>query len=702
MFNAQERQLKRALSQAIWERMKANGDIYLSKYSGWYSVRDEAYFGEDELTEGPNGDKLAPSGAPAEWVEEESYFFRLSAYSEKLLALYQARPEFITPEKYRNEIVAFVKRGLEDLSISRTTFDLGVPVPGDPRHVMYVWVDALTNYITATGFPDGGPRAGFWPAVHMIGKDITRFQAIYWPAILMSAGVEVPRQIVVHGFLFNRGEKMSKSVGNVVDPLALIERYGVDQLRYFFLREVPFGQDGNYSHEAIVQRINADLANDLGNLAQRSLSMVAKSCDGVVPDWGGANFSSEDDLESVGLADGLAALARQHMKTYALHLYLTAVFDLIAKANRYFAAQEPWRLAKSDPARMRLVLYVTIETLRIAAIVLRPVMPAAMAKLLDLLAVPADKRDFAALVGAGPGLAGVNRLTPGAPLLHAPQPIFPRFVEAEAGRLMRLIDAAIAISTSSDFADEIEAVVVRAKVAGVERMITISTRIAHGDRLVALAERFPSVFFSIGTHPHQAAGEEPGDGPCGDPCAFARHPKCVAIGEAGLDYHYNYAPRDVAAKVFRAQIAAARELALPLVIHSRDADEDMAAILKDEMGKGPFAAVLHCFTSGSALAETGLALGLYISFSGVLTFKNSQSLREIARAAPLDRVLVETDAPYLAPVPHRGRRNEPAFVVETGRVLASVKGLSEEAVAEATRANTMRLFGKMATAEIAA
>ena len=252
--------------------MHANGDIYLSKYSGWYSVRDEAYFDEDELTDGPEG-KLAPSGAPAEWVEEESYFFRLSAYAERLLAHYEAHPEFVTPEKYRNEIVAFVKRGLADLSVSRTTFDWGVPVPGDPRHVMYVWVDALTNYITATGFPDEGPRWKFWPAnAHVIGKDITRFHAIYWPAFLMSAGIALPRQIVVHGFLFNRGEKMSKSVGNVVDPgepgrglrrrpdaLFLPARGPVRTGRQLFAR-------GDR------QRINADLANDLGNLAQRSLS----------------------------------------------------------------------------------------------------------------------------------------------------------------------------------------------------------------------------------------------------------------------------------------------------------------------------------------------------------------------------------------------------------------------------------------------
>src|ERR1700735_3796566 len=312
-------------SQAIWERMAANGDIYLSKYSGWYSVRDEAYFVDSELTDGPDGTKLAPSGAPVEWVEEESYFFRLSKYADQLLAHYAAHPDFVTPEKYLNEIVAFVKRGLSDLSISRATFDWGVPVPGDPSHVMYVWVDALTNYITATGFPDDGPRAGFWPAdAHVIGKDITRFHAIYWPAFLMSAKLAVPRQVVVHGFLFNRGEKMSKSTGNVVAPADLAERYGVDQIRYFFLREVPFGQDGNYSHEAIIQRINADLANDLGNLAQRSLSMIAQNSAGAPRDWrGGA--PTEEDSELLAEADALLGAARAHMENYAIHLYLGAV-----------------------------------------------------------------------------------------------------------------------------------------------------------------------------------------------------------------------------------------------------------------------------------------------------------------------------------------------------------------------------------------
>jgi methionyl-tRNA synthetase len=411
---------KRA-SQAIWDGMQAAGDIYLSKYAGWYSVRDEAYYDEGELTTAADGN-LAPTGSPVEWVEEESYFFRLSAYADRLLRYYEEHPDFITPEKYKNEIVAFVKRGLSDLSISRTTFAWGVPVPNDPKHVMYVWVDALTNYITATGYPDqDAPRAKFWPAdAHVIGKDITRFHAIYWPAFLMSAGIAVPKQIVVHGFLFNRGEKMSKSVGNVIDPFTLAEHYGTDQLRYFFLREVPFGQDGNYSHEAIVQRINADLANDLGNLAQRSLSMIARNCEGRVPTAGA--FSAADEA-ILAEAYAIGDKGRAAMRDYALHLVLADIWHVVAQANRYFAAEEPWAKRKTDPARMATILYVTAEVLRVIAIFVQPFMPVKMAKLLDDLAVPADARNF--------DKATAERRLAADTALPAPAPIFPRYVEPE-------------------------------------------------------------------------------------------------------------------------------------------------------------------------------------------------------------------------------------------------------------------------------
>ena len=333
------------------------------------------------------------TGTPVEWVEEESYFFRLSAYQDKLLALY-ARPNYVLPKERLNEVASFVRGGLQDLSISRTTFDWGIRVPGNDKHIMYVWVDALTNYITGVGFPDDQSEMfkRYWPAaLHVIGKDIVRFHAVYWPAFLMSAGIALPQHIFCHGFLFNRGEKMSKSVGNVIDPFALVDTYGVDPLRYFFLREVPFGQDGNYSHEAIVNRINADLANDLGNLAQRSLSMIGKAFGGTLPEPGAF---TDADKTILAAADGMIGKAREHMKTQQLHQVLNAVWAVVADANRYFASEEPWAKAKTDPKRQGTILYVTAEVIRQIAILAQPFMPSAAAKMLDQLAIPAGERAF--------------------------------------------------------------------------------------------------------------------------------------------------------------------------------------------------------------------------------------------------------------------------------------------------------------------
>jgi methionyl-tRNA synthetase len=409
--------------QEIWKRMQASGDIYLSSYAGWYSVRDEAYYAEDETTLGDDEVRRGPQGTPVEWVEEESYFFKLSAYQDRLLALYEDQPDFIGPDSRRNEVMSFVKGGLRDLSISRTNFDWGVKVPGDPEHVMYVWVDALTNYITGVGFPDeSDANWHYWPAdVHIIGKDIIRFHAVYWPAFLMSAGIALQKRVYAHGFLFSRGEKMSKSVGNVVDPFNLADQYGVDQVRYFFLREVPFGQDGSYNHEAIVARTNADLANDLGNLAQRSLSMIAKQHDGVLPEPG--EFS-DNDKAILAQADGMIAPARTAMAIQQIHQWLNAVWAVVAEANRYFAGEAPWALAKTDPPRQKTVLYVTAEVVRQIAILVQPVMPESAAKLLDSLGIANDARDFAKLGGAVRIAAGTK--------LPAPVGIFPRYVEPPA------------------------------------------------------------------------------------------------------------------------------------------------------------------------------------------------------------------------------------------------------------------------------
>lgn len=409
-------------SRAIWQRMLDAGDIYLDSYSGWYSVRDEAYYAEEETTLNGDGQRFGPQGSPVEWVEEQSFFFRLSAYQDRLLALYDAHPQFIGPDSRKNEITSFVKSGLKDLSISRTTFDWGVKVPRHDDHVMYVWVDALTNYLTGIGYPDEtAANWSFWPAgAHIIGKDIIRFHAVYWPAFLMSAGLPLPKRVFAHGFLFNKGEKMSKSVGNVIDPFTLTDAYGVDQVRYFFLREVPFGQDGSYSHEAIINRINADLANDLGNLAQRSLSMIAKNCEGRVPRPG--SFSDADKA-ILAAADGLLAEARATMDDLALHTLLSSLWRVVGDANRYFASEEPWMLRKTDPARMATVLYVTAEVIRRIVILVQPVMPTSAKALLDALAIGEADRTFAAL-------ADGMRLEPGKGL-PAPSPVFPRYVEAE-------------------------------------------------------------------------------------------------------------------------------------------------------------------------------------------------------------------------------------------------------------------------------
>ncbi|NKJ05646.1 MULTISPECIES: methionine--tRNA ligase [Rhizobium] len=407
-------------SQNIWNLMADAGDIYKDSYAGWYSVRDEAYYQENETELRADGVRYGPQGTPVEWVQEESYFFKLSEYQDRLLKLYEENPDFIGPAERRNEVISFVKSGLKDLSVSRTTFDWGIKVPNDPAHVMYVWVDALTNYITATGYIEdrNNPRAKYWPAdVHIIGKDIIRFHAVYWPAFLMSAKLPLPKRVYAHGFLLNKGEKMSKSLGNVVDPVNLVNHFGLDQVRYFFLREVSFGQDGSYSEEAIGTRINSDLANGIGNLASRSLSMIVKNCDGQIPECGPL---TDEDKALLAQADALLASTREDMGKQLIHRALASIIAVVSETDRYFASQEPWALKKTDPARMATVLYVTADVVRQIGILLQPFMPDSAAKLLDLIAIPSDKRDFAALGEAG-------RLVAGTPL-EAPKPVFPRYV----------------------------------------------------------------------------------------------------------------------------------------------------------------------------------------------------------------------------------------------------------------------------------
>jgi methionyl-tRNA synthetase len=371
-------------SKAIWKAMEASGDLYLDRYEGWYSVRDEAFYDESELVAGEVGEKLSPQGTPVEWTAEETWFFRLSNYQDKLLNLYRDRPDFILPESRRNEVIRFVEGGLKDLSVSRTSFDWGVPVPGSPGHVMYVWVDALTTYMTAVGYPEReGDFARYWPAdVHLIGKDIVRFHAVYWPAFLMSAGLPLPRQVFGHGFILAKsGEKMSKSAGNVVDPMAMADRYGVDALRYFLLREVSFGQDGSYSHEAIVNRVNSELANSFGNLAQRSLSMVFKNLDGVLP---AAGEAEEDRLLLDQVARGCQELGKEFDR-FAFSVGLEAWMRAVFACNAYVDAAAPWALKKTDPERMAAVLGTLVVAVRQLAEAVAPVIPGSAEKLMALI-----------------------------------------------------------------------------------------------------------------------------------------------------------------------------------------------------------------------------------------------------------------------------------------------------------------------------
>ncbi|RDE05061.1 methionine--tRNA ligase [Sphingomonas aracearum] len=410
-------------SRAIWQAMADAGDLYLDRYEGWYSVRDEAFYDEKELT-GEGDQRLSPQGTPVEWTTEETWFFRLSKYQQPLLDLYAANPDFIRPESRRNEVMRFVEGGLSDLSVSRTSFDWGVKVPGSDGHVMYVWVDALTNYLTGVGYPDGGDLWRFWPAdLHLIGKDIVRFHAVYWPAFLMSANIAPPKSVFGHGFLLNRGEKMSKSTGNVVDPLELAEAVGVDALRYFLLRDVSFGQDGSFSQEAIAVRANADLANSFGNLAQRTLSFIAKNLGGTLPDGGRAEEGDRQLLDAIA---GFAAEFRARFEALELGLALEAWIGAVFECNRYIDAQAPWTLRKTDPERMHAVLGTLVRAIHDLAILILPVVPASAAKVLDQLG--AEARDHAAL-GRGDWY---DALKASGFTLASPTPVFPRLEVPEA------------------------------------------------------------------------------------------------------------------------------------------------------------------------------------------------------------------------------------------------------------------------------
>jgi methionyl-tRNA synthetase len=406
---------------ALWKILRDKDQIYLGHYEGFYAVRDEDFYSADELTTLPDGSKIAPTGAPVEWVREPNYLFRLSQWQDALLRHYEENPDFIGPAGKRNEMLSFIRGGLNDLSVSRSSFSWGIPVPDDAGHVMYVWLDALANYITALGYPDTeAPLWRFWPAdLHLVGKDIQRFHAVYWPAFLMAAGLPVPKRIFSHGWWTVEGQKMSKSVGNVVDPLELVARFGLDPVRFFLLREVPFGNDGDFSERALISRMNTELANDLGNLCQRTLSLIARNCGGVLP---AVTAETGEDTAMLDQARALPALLRARMDRQAMSDALEDVWKVIRAANAYIDKQAPWALKKTDEARMAAVLRVLADVIRAVATLLQPFMPDSMGRMLDQLGVPAEARDFAAL----------DTPLPAGLVLPPPAGVFPRYVEKAA------------------------------------------------------------------------------------------------------------------------------------------------------------------------------------------------------------------------------------------------------------------------------
>ena len=399
-------------AQYLWQILEDKGEIYLGKYAGWYALRDEAYYLESELIDGK-----APTGAEVEWMEEESFFFRLSKWQEPLLEFYKSHPDFVWPKTRYNEVIRFVEGGLKDLSVSRTSFNWGVPIPHHEKHVMYVWIEALTNYLTGVGYPDEKYKA-YWPAdVHIVGKDILRFHAVYWPAFLLAAGIDLPRRVFAHGWWTVEGEKMSKSLGNFISPDELVSQYGLDQVRYFLMREIPFGNDGDFSKQAIITRNNAELANDLGNLIQRVLTQVYKNCQEQIP-----SFEKKNIADEVLLKEGRLLLEKlsTHFEEQAFHKALDEIWKIIIAANKYIDDQAPWVLKKTDPNRMEAVLYTLCEMIRIICICLQPFMPEKMKQVLDILNIPKNQRDFKAIEE--------KPLSPGHKI-QEPKPIFPRIEE---------------------------------------------------------------------------------------------------------------------------------------------------------------------------------------------------------------------------------------------------------------------------------
>jgi len=381
----------------LWNRLLKSGDIYLSKYKGWYSVSDEAYYQPEEITE-KNGKSYSTfSGSQVEWVEEDSFFFKLSSWEKKLLEFYDKNPGFINPETRRNEVISFVKGGLKDLSVSRTSFTWGIKVPNNTKHVIYVWLDALTNYLSALNYPDNENKLykTFWPAtLHIIGKDILRFHAVYWPAFLLAANIKLPERIFSHGWILSGDEKMSKSKGNILDPIEVIDKYGVDQIRYYLMKEVSHGSDGNISLKSLENCINSDLANNFGNLCQRIFSFIKNNCKNEVLK---NNNISLNDKKFIKQTEDLTKNLKTEMSNQNLNSYIKSVIKISFLTNKYINDEEPWKLKKTDLDKMNNILHISLDHIAKIAILLNPIIPLSTTKVLDALNLKTKDRNLSFL-----------------------------------------------------------------------------------------------------------------------------------------------------------------------------------------------------------------------------------------------------------------------------------------------------------------
>ena len=598
--------------QHLWSLLEKNDDIYLSNYSGWYSVSDEAFYNEDEIEE-IDGKKIAKSSkSTVEWIEEESYFFRLSKWQKPLLEFYENNPDFILPESRKNEVISFVKSGLKDLSVSRKTFTWGIPVPSNDKHIIYVWLDALTNYLSALNYPDTNNELfkKFWPAsIHLIGKDILRFHAVYWPAFLLAAKIELPKKVYGHGWILSGEEKMSKSKGNILDPLKIIEEYGLDPLRYYLVKEVSFGNDGNISQDRLEDCINSDLANNYGNLCQRVTAFAMKNCDGKIP----AKIDFQpDDLKILNKFQENLDTIRSKINEQNINFYIDFIVNSLFEANKYFNDQEPWK-KKDNLIRLNTIVYTTLEIVRKISFLLYPIIPETSLKALKIFNLSEKDIKLETISNNEFIIKGnmINKID-----------ILIKKIEKE------MIDSHCHLDHEPLLSD-LSNVLKRSKDVGIKKLLTISTSFESFSRIKDIVNKDEIIYGTVGIHPHESDTNTITKNEIVK--SLKENPKIIGIGETGLDYYYNNSDKEKQITSFKTHIEAAIECDVPIIVHSRNAEDDTFKILNEYKEHNP-KILMHCFTGSKKFSEKLLTLNSYFSASGIITFKNSVDLQETFRS----------------------------------------------------------------------